>query len=111
MKDFIRKIGLVLGSVLMPLTTFAALSDSITTLTTQLNAIPKLLIGVAVLYFLWGVLKYITAGGEGEVGEASQMIIWGLVAIFVMTAVVGLVGIVAGTFNVPSGGTLTPPSI
>ena len=81
-------------------------------LTTQLNSIPGLLVGLAIILFLWGVLKYIMAGSEGDVKEAVQMILWGLVAIFVMLSVWGLVNVLSGTIGIGTGGgKISPPQI
>ena len=66
-----------------------------------------LLIGVAVVVFLWGVVKYITAGGDEEkIKKGRDTMIWGIVGLFVMVAVWGLVWILLNTFNLDTG---TPP--
>ncbi len=58
------------------------------------------IIGLAVLYFLWGLLKYIkTAAGE-ELEEAKGMIINGIIIIFVMVSIWGLVRVIASTVQV-----------
>ena len=63
-----------------------------------------LIIGLAVVYFLWGVLKYVTAGGaEEEKGKGRDMMIYGIIALFVMVSVWGLVGVLKGTFNLSEG--------
>ncbi len=110
MKNF-RKSLTVAIYLLPAIASAASFSSIVDSIKSQLGTIPGLLIGLAVIYFLWGVLKYIMAGGEGEVAEATQMIIWGLVAIFVMVAVNGLVAVVGGTFGVSGGGSLTPPTL
>lgn len=59
-----------------------------------------IIIGLAVLYFLWGLLKYIkTAAGE-ELEEAKGMIINGIIIIFVMVSIWGLVRVFANTVQV-----------
>ena len=74
-----------------------------------------LIIGVAVLLFLYGVLKYVTAGGDPEKRtEARNTMIWGIIAIFVMVSVWGLVNVLTSTFNldsetVPSGPGIPKP--
>ena len=63
-----------------------------------------LIIGLAVVYFLWGVLKYVTAGGDEESkGAGRDMMIYGIIALFVMVSVWGLVGVLKGTFNLSEG--------
>ncbi|MCX6731512.1 MAG: pilin [Candidatus Parcubacteria bacterium] len=65
-----------------------------------LNYTVPLLIAVAVVIFLVGVVKYITAGGDEEKRkEARNTMIWGIVGLFVMIAVWGLVWLLLNTFN------------
>jgi len=72
-----------------------------------INDVIYLLIGIAVLLFIAGLIKYITAGGdEKQVAEAKHYIIFGIVALFVMTSVWGLVSILTNTFF--SGGVAIP---
>ena len=59
-----------------------------------------LVVGLAVLFFIFGLLKYITAGGdEDKVKEGRNYIVFGIIALFVMVSVWGLVGILTGTFG------------
>lgn len=59
-----------------------------------------LIIGVAGLYFMVGVIKYVTAGEKAESREgARNMMIWGIIALFVMISVWGLVNILVETFD------------
>jgi hypothetical protein len=65
-----------------------------------LNAILPLLIALAVIYFIWGVLKYLRAGDNPEMRQESRgFILNGVIAIFVMVSVWGLVNILVGTFS------------
>jgi di/tricarboxylate transporter len=63
-----------------------------------LNPVVILIGALALVYFMVGVFKYIKDGGEADKKEAIQMITWGIIFLFVMTAVWGLVNLVAGTF-------------
>jgi hypothetical protein len=68
------------------------------------STVIPLLFAVAIVVFIWGVIQYITAAGDTEKrNEGLQYIIWGLVGIFVMTAVWGLVSILTETFGVKFG--------
>ena len=59
-----------------------------------------LMIAAAVLIFFWGIIKYIKAAGDATEKAASRSImIWGIVALFVMVSVWGLVGILSGTLG------------
>lgn len=64
------------------------------------SIIIPLIVGIAGIYFMVGVIKYVTSGDseEGRKG-ARNMMIWGIIALFVMISVWGLVNILIDTFN------------
>ena len=76
-----------------------------------LNRIIVFLILVATVVFLYGIVKYITAGGDEEkVKEGRTLIINGVIFLAVMIALWGLVSIVltfvfgtSSPFNIPGG--------
>lgn len=54
-------------------------------LTTWALAIVNFLLVLATLVFLWGIIKYITSGGDAaKVKEARSYILWGLIGLAVM---------------------------
>lgn len=62
------------------------------------NRAISLLFVVATLVFLWGVIRYVIAGGDEEkLKEGRQYIIYGLIGLAVMLAVWGIVGAVVKT--------------
>ena len=68
------------------------------------SAVVPLLFGIALVVFIWGVIQYITAAGDQEKRTAGlQYIIWGIVGLFVMTAVWSLVGVLGETFGIKFG--------
>jgi hypothetical protein len=75
---------LIWGSVLLPLTDF--------------------LIAIAVVVFIWGVLKYMQAAGEEDVSEAKRFIVYGLIGIFIMSSVWGLVKVIESTLDIRQSG-------
>ncbi len=61
----------------------------------------SLLMGLAILIFLYGCYEYISHSAESSAREKGQMhIIWGIVGLFIMLTAYGILGIAAGTFNV-----------
>lgn len=67
--------------------------------TSIINQLVIVLIGIGLLVFIWGLLKYITAAGdEDQVKEARRFIVFGLIAFFVMMSVWGLVNLLVHTF-------------
>ena len=108
MKNFVKFMPA--GSVaLLPLLAFAQQFDSgyfdeiLDSVSSIINGLIPILIGVGVLVFIWGLIQYVTAGGESESrGKAIHTMIWGIVAIFVMVSVWGLVEILQDVFGVDS---------
>lgn len=76
-----------------------------------LNPLVSLAIAIAVVVFMFGVVKYVKAGGNAEeMSKGSQMIIYGLVGLFVMLSVWGLVNVLITTFNLSGGDVPIPQS-
>ncbi len=72
--------------------------------TTIIGAIFKpitlLIGGLTVIYFLWGVLKYIQSTDSDEKRkEAITTMTYGIIAIFVMVSMWGLVTVLQNTFE------------
>lgn len=92
-----------LGSLLVPAIAAAQVTDlnsALAFITGFINAAIPVLIGIAVLLFIWGVISFITAGDDAEKRSAARnRIIWGIVFIFVILSVWGLVNILLNTFG------------
>ena len=87
--------------------TFQSMSQKLISLV--INPLIAVLFAIALLYFLWGVVKYIGKGDEeAEREKGRQMIINGIIGLAVMTAVWGLVLMVTNTFF--SGGIPATPT-
>jgi len=61
-----------------------------------------LIIGIGVVLFLWGILKYVIAKGPEGKKNAIGIIVYGILAIFVMISVWGLVNVLSETFRLSS---------
>ncbi|MDB5266497.1 MAG: seg [Parcubacteria group bacterium] len=63
-----------------------------------------LVVGLALLGFFWGLMKFIFAAADEEKRkEARQIMIYGVIALFVMVAVWGLVGFVGNALGIAPG--------
>ncbi len=70
-----------------------------------INPLIALVSALALLYFLYGVSQYILHGGDTEKrNEGYQTMIYGIIALFVMVSVWGLVGVLSNTFLGGVGG-------
>ncbi|MFW5853310.1 MAG: pilin [Patescibacteria group bacterium] len=68
------------------------------------NSLVPILIGLGFLVFLWGLITYLTAAGDPEKRSTGiNIIIMGIVVLFVMVAAWGLVGILSETLGGETG--------
>ena len=62
-----------------------------------IQKIIPLLMATAFLVFFWGVVKFISkAGDEKAVTEGKKLIIWGLLALFIMISLWGILRFLFG---------------
>jgi len=86
------------------------LGGALDTVEDLLNQLIPLLLVLATVLFLWGVIRYVTAGGDEEkLKTGRQYMLWGLIGLAVMVAVWGIVKLLVNTFGV--GGEGIPPDI
>ena len=72
----------------------------LTTITNIINSIFYILMGLATVVFLWGMVKYIIAGGDEKAKEASKGYIKaGIIGLFMMLAIWGIIRVLVNTFN------------
>jgi uncharacterized membrane protein YbhN (UPF0104 family) len=70
-----------------------------------LNPIILLLFSVALLVFFWGLFRFISnADNETERETGRQNIMYGLIGMFIMVSVYGLMRLVLGSFGISAPG-------
>lgn len=114
MLNKIYKIGLISTVVVLPVFANAQLQVTSTFFRSAKDLVTFTLIPLvftlALLFFFWGVVKYIrSAGNEKE--EGKKIMIWGVVALFVMSSVWGLVSFIQNELLVDKGTQGTIPTI
>ncbi|MCA9351377.1 hypothetical protein KC929_01185 [Patescibacteria group bacterium] len=103
----ILKASVVAGAALP----FLALGQStfgsiLGTIANLINAIIPVLIALALAYFIYGVFKFIMASDADKKKDARSIVIQGVIGLFVIVSVWGLVGVIQATFGIGTGGTL-----
>ena len=84
----------------------------LTTLAGYVNILIPLAIAFAIFEFVRGIIKYITAGGEPKGREeARNTIIYGVIGLFAIVSVWGLVKLIGDSFGVQQVQTITAPTI
>jgi|SRR6185437_2085517 len=77
-----------------------------------LNMLIPLLIASAIVVFFWGLVKYIWSGGSEEGREQGKhVMIAGLVALFVMVSVWGIVALAQGALGVQGNAPFSVPQV
>lgn len=105
-------VAVVLGA---PVLAFAQQLTNIQTLVTSIGNIVELLIpiafAIALLFFFWGLAQYILAAGSDEAkAQGKNMMIWGVIALFVMASVWGIVAFIGQALGIQQG-TVTVPTV
>ena len=123
MKKLYSKLLIVL-SLLSPALVFAQVGQATNNLLTIISTLGKIVqnlipiaFGLAILGFFWGLARYIfSAGNEESKVDGKKIMLYGLIAIFVMASVFGIVKLAQNTLGIDSQGTLnqgtiTPPVV
>ena len=76
-----------------------------------LNAVLPVLIGLGVIYFVWGVVTYVISSDEEAKKTGRNRIIYGIIGLAVIIGVWGLVGLLRNTFGLTNVQTITLPTV
>ncbi|MBU4480281.1 pilin [Patescibacteria group bacterium] len=101
MKKYIVSSGVMF---LLPVVAFAAADTSkglgkiIRIFSDLINILVPVVISLAVLFFLYGLAMYIWKVGE-EKESGKDMMIWGIIGLFVMVSIWGLVNLLGDTLG------------
>ncbi|MBP6856378.1 MAG: hypothetical protein KBC42_01090 [Candidatus Pacebacteria bacterium] len=65
-----------------------------------INPVILFIFTVAVLYFLWGMLVFFRSESESEKTKGKDHMLYGIIGMFIMVAVFGLMQIIINTFGI-----------
>lgn len=105
MKKIVKiSIGSFWALPFMALATNTTNLDYITTFISKANGILDQLvvffISLAVVWFIWNVVRYTMSSDEDGKSKAKSQMIWGIIAIAVIVSIWGLVGLLQTLFGV-----------
>lgn len=105
MNKNLLKIAVSAGAVL-PLFAYAATAFTVLqTIEDIIARIIPIIMAVATIVFLWGIVMYITAAGdEKKAATAKSYIVSGLIGLFFMVAIWGIIKALVATFGVGGEG-------
>lgn len=111
----ILHIASILTALTLPSLAFAATASTIQDVLRNVGNIIKvatpIVISLALLGFFWGIALYVFQSGEPEKRKKGlSLMIWGVVALFVMLSVFGIINALQLTLGVGHG-TIQVPTI
>ena len=83
-----------------PIVVFAApqtYSDLAALLVQILGAASALAVVVALAIFFWGIISSMLKTGESDLKKRREFLFWGVIALFVMVSIWGILGILINT--------------
>ena len=111
MRKFLSPSVLAAATVALPMLASAAtLLDTLALFNTFLNAMIGLFITLAIVVFFWGLIKYLMNVSE-EKQEGLQIMFYGVIAIFIMVSIWGIIRLLQSTFKVTSTDPVIPKGI
>lgn len=88
----------------------SSIASLLSLVSNTLGALVYIVMSLGLLVFLWGVVQYVIAGSDDKKDAAKHVMLWGLIGLFVMSTVWGIVGLLKDTIWGTSNIAL-PPSI
>ncbi len=108
-----KVIGSALSLVVLGLPALASaatLLDTLALANTFLNAAIGLFVTLAIVVFFWGLIKYLASVGD-EKQAGLRIMFYGVIVIFVMVSIWGIVRLLQSTFKVTSTDPIIPKGI
>ncbi|MEK7551897.1 MAG: hypothetical protein AAB534_00590 [Patescibacteria group bacterium] len=86
---------------------FGTLTTTLDRFKDVLGTLTTVIIALALIFFFWGLAKFILAAGEEEAKEEGKRIMfWGILAFVIMIGIWGIVNFLIGAFGIT--GTTAP---
>lgn len=111
-KHIMKKLAAFVIAFLIPTLAFAQGASVDTVLSrvgTWVQTGTYLLVAIAILVFIYGIVRYVIAPDEKQKESAQKLILWGVVGLFAIVSVWGLVNFLANSTGVGPG--VTTPDL
>lgn len=67
----------------------------------MLDTLIPLIVALALFLFFWGLVKFIwNSGDESSIKQGRDLMIWGVVVLFVMVSVFGILSLLSNSFGI-----------
>ena len=74
------------------------------------NLATPIVVGIALLVFFWGLVKFLASDGEDK-EKGKNLMIGGIIALFVIVSIVGIIRWIGDAVDIDQGGTLPVPGV
>lgn len=108
-----KKVIASIGAFMLPVIALAqgtgqggqrtTLGNILETIQTLVNQAVFVLVAIGILVFVYGIVMYVISKDEAAKENARNLIIYGVIGLFAIVAVWGLVNVLANTFGVGGG--------
>lgn len=103
-------IGVALFAPVLALA--ADLQTVLGTIGTLIGTATPIVVALALVYFFWGLGNFILGSSESEKRkEAIAIMIYGIIALFVMVSVWGIVNVLQSTFGITGSQDIRAPKV
>ena len=89
----------------------ATLTDTLIFVSNFLNNLIGLFVTLAIVVFFWGLIKYLWSMGSEDAHEGLKIMFWGIIAIFVMVSIWGIIKLLQNTFRVAQNDPIVPRGV
>ncbi len=108
----ISTLPLSIVVVLLPLVAQAqTLTEQLRGANNVLNALMGVFIALAIVVFFWGLIRYLWSANAENASAGLKLMFWGVIALFVMVSVWGIIALLQRSFGVGGGGAIIPDAI
>lgn len=79
---------------------------------TIVDILVPMVVTAGLIVFFWGVIKFISQADDPRAREQGKMLmIWGIIGLFVMVSIFGIIAIINNLFFIDQGGSGAAPGI
>ncbi len=103
-------VGLVLPSIVFAVS-FTPIIHLVEGISVVVKAIVPILIGIAMIVFFWGLVRYVYKTGSKGTVQSKQIMFTGLMVLFVMISVWGIIELARTLLGVGNESSITPPRV
>jgi hypothetical membrane protein len=104
MKNFLKGSAIAVSALPTLALAQASAFTVLDTIGVFIDRATPILVSFAVLYFIFGVIRFVIAGDADKKAEARQTVIQGIIGLFVIVSLWGIVFFIGNTFGVgPTG--------